>query len=749
MEATKKLATWIVGVVITATSSDAAIRVLDDPASPVAVTFNDTNGRMSVNVKSTGMVWSNPTSGGGTALTLTSASQPDATHLSASGLAGTMPITIGVELVPATGDVVVTLSADPLASVSGTIRYPYAFLPNDGSGFMVMPVFGGYVVPTTQTAWNVPSGHSRLEWFGGVDDAMSAGWMMIGEPAADMELGVETATIGGQSRRCGVFKWNGSNSNASGATSRFSYERRARLKFFSTGGYVAQAKHFRAYAQTQGWLVTLAEKAQANADVQKIIGAPILYLWGDGRSQAMLDGLAAAGIDRALVQISINHVDQNNMFPNQQFAGASGWSDAVRAKGYVPGIYDIYARYSAAQSQPPFNGFVYLWPSIANPQWMYRNADGTLDAQSSVNNSLAAVFARDTRLPAHNAMFDFDAYFSDVVCAVMPREDYDTTFGHFQSRQQDIEGRRALLAAVSQDHGKLAGVEQLKSWAVPVAHWGEGVFWLGGSPAGGAFNNNAYPEIMTDVKDPGAATSAVLDLGWRVPLFDLVYHDCVLATVHWHRPHNKFLYAWTLNDQFALLRGQAPLLNLVYAGAPGSIGRAITGAVDVRDGTFWDTRWTTQVVRERVVQTFNTVCAWHRAIGMMEMTDSRVLRNDFSVQMSEFSGDGGASGRGIVVNFGTYDGAQSMTGAPWSGTIREQALTVPVGGYATYEWPLVPPMCAGDANGDGHVDAADLSVLLAQFGQSVPASSGSDFNGDGAVNGADLSVLLSAFGQAC
>ncbi len=60
---------------------------------------------------------------------------------------------------------------------------------------------------------------------------------------------------------------------------------------------------------------------------------------------------------------------------------------------------------------------------------------------------------------------------------------------------------------------------------------------------------------------------------------------------------------------------------------------------------------------------------------------------------------------------------------------------------------LVPPVgCAGDANGDGVTDGADLSVLLAQFGQSVTAGTGADFNGDGVVNGADLSALLSGFG---
>ncbi len=55
----------------------------------------------------------------------------------------------------------------------------------------------------------------------------------------------------------------------------------------------------------------------------------------------------------------------------------------------------------------------------------------------------------------------------------------------------------------------------------------------------------------------------------------------------------------------------------------------------------------------------------------------------------------------------------------------------------------------GDANTDGFVNGADLSIILAQFGQTVAPGTGSDFNGDGLVDGADLSVLLSRFGQEC
>ena len=71
------------------------------------------------------------------------------------------------------------------------------------------------------------------------------------------------------------------------------------------------------------------------------------------------------------------------------------------------------------------------------------------------------------------------------------------------------------------------------------------------------------------------------------------------------------------------------------------------------------------------------------------------------------------------------------------------------GGLDSYRVGLTrlgTPKVVGDANGDTVVDAADLSVLLSQFGTQVSPETDADFNGDGWVNGADLSVLLSSFG---
>lgn len=50
------------------------------------------------------------------------------------------------------------------------------------------------------------------------------------------------------------------------------------------------------------------------------------------------------------------------------------------------------------------------------------------------------------------------------------------------------------------------------------------------------------------------------------------------------------------------------------------------------------------------------------------------------------------------------------------------------------------PGVPGDLNGDGVVNGADLSILLAAWGSDDPAA---DLDGNGVVGGADLTILLS------
>lgn len=70
------------------------------------------------------------------------------------------------------------------------------------------------------------------------------------------------------------------------------------------------------------------------------------------------------------------------------------------------------------------------------------------------------------------------------------------------------------------------------------------------------------------------------------------------------------------------------------------------------------------------------------------------------------------------------------------------------GGY----WPVgLPPLCLGDADGNGQVNFADITSVLAQFGQGASACDlpAGDADGSGIVNFADITAVLANFGITC
>ena len=78
-----------------------------------------------------------------------------------------------------------------------------------------------------------------------------------------------------------------------------------------------------------------------------------------------------------------------------------------------------------------------------------------------------------------------------------------------------------------------------------------------------------------------------------------------------------------------------------------------------------------------------------------------------------------------------------------AGYMTNNANTNTTEGFLIAAHPL-----AGDANGDGRVDINDLTIVLANYGQSVGMSwySG-EFTGDGTVDINDLTIVLANYGQ--
>jgi hypothetical protein len=122
---------------------------------------------------------------------------------------------------------------------------------------------------------------------------------------------------------------------------------------------------------------------------------------------------------------------------------------------------------------------------------------------------------------------------------------------------------------------------------------------------------------------------------YRLPLWELVYHDCAVSHWYWGDYNNKLPALWDKRDLFNLLYGTVPMFMF--------------------DRELWAQN------RERFARSYRNVCPVARAVGYAEMTDHRFLTGDRGVQRTTF-----ANGVTVTVNFGqeAYELSSGTTVAP-------------------------------------------------------------------------------------
>jgi formylglycine-generating enzyme len=96
--------------------------------------------------------------------------------------------------------------------------------------------------------------------------------------------------------------------------------------------------------------------------------------------------------------------------------------------------------------------------------------------------------------------------------------------------------------------------------------------------------------------------------------------------------------------------------------------------------------------------------------------------------------------------------ARVWLGSGWNSTYDDLASYYRDGGTPTYEYHdmgfrMATVALPGDANADGAVNTADLSILLTNFDETGMTWGQGDFDGNAAVDIFDLSILLSNFGR--
>ncbi len=488
--------------------------------------------------------------------------------------------------------------------MEGPLAWPAPFASARGER-LILPVNEGISYPVDDMSlpamhYYLYGGHGLcMPWYGAMGEG-GTGWMAIVETADDASVSIP---------RCGgllglVPQWEPQKQ-------RFGPERVIRYVLVDKGGYVAMAKRYREFAKQTGLFKTLAEKRKAVPAVDLLVGAVNIWCW-DGDAAAWCRDLKALGIGRVL---------WSSALPPDQIK-------ALNDQGFLTSRYDLY---QDAMNPAEFPRLKWLHPDWTSDAWknddLMIGADGgwvrgweveTKDGKMLPCGTLcdrqALPYAK-RRIPPELAIRPYRCRFLDTTTAAPWRECYHPR--HPMTRTESKFYKMELLRYVSEGCGLVCGSETGHDAAVPFVHYFEGMLSLGPYRIPDAGRDMA--RIWDEVPAPVAAFQT--GHAYRLPLWELVYHDCVVAQWYWGDYNNKLPKLWDRRDLWNALYGTPPMFMF--------------------DRKIWAAN------KDRFVQSYQAATPVARATGYSEMLSHEWLTPDHAVQRTRF-----ANGVTVTVNFG-------------------------------------------------------------------------------------------------
>ncbi|MBN2021358.1 MAG: hypothetical protein JW809_01060 [Pirellulales bacterium] len=604
---------WCDDFALARQGSIAELRGRDLPASvrirnaTVEATLRTDNATFAFRDRRSGRTWAQ-SAGRASPIVLEAKATGPAVDLTLLDPASMREITASARLDGDAPELVISLEGQ--GAMEAPLAWPAPMASAPGQ-LLILPVNEGISYPADDASlpemrYHLYGGHGLcMPWYGVTDGA--AGWMAIVQTPDDAAVSLP--------RRKGLLalapEWEPQKGQ-------FGPRRVVRYVVFSDGGYVAMAKRYRRFAQAAGLFKTLAEKRKDVPAVDLLVGAVNVW-YRDRDAVARCRELQAAGIRRIL---------WSSALPPEQIR-------MLNDLGVLTSRYDIYQDSMNPGNFPRLRGVQAGWTSEAwenddlttdaNGHWVrgweVEAKDGTRIPCGTLCDRQAVAYAK-RRIPPELATHPYRCRFIDTTTASPWRECWHPK--HPMTRSESKRFRMDLLAYVSGECGLVCGSETGHDAAVPFVHYFEGMMSLGPYRVPEAGRDMA--RVWNDV--PERVAKFQTGHAYRLPLWELVYHDCVVAQWYWGDYNNKLPALWDRRDLWNALYGTPPMF------------------------MFERTIWTAN--KARFVESYQTIEPVARACGYSEMLSHAWLAPDHAVQQTRF-----ANGVTVTANFG--DAAFSLS----------------------------------------------------------------------------------------
>jgi|GEM_PF-224079 len=269
-------------------------------------------------------------------------------------------------------------------------------------------------------------------------------------------------------------------------------------------------------------------------------------LWGGSLSISMLKKMKEEGFDRLRICLD----GKSGVEKRPEVA-----AEADRM-GYLFGIYDSFH----SIHDPKYKGTDATWHTAQFNQELYNTGgitrrDGTrkkgFKQKGYILSPIAARPHVEERVNTNFKNVPYNYYFVDCDAYGEVFDDY--TPGRETTQHEDAMARNDRLAWIRDAHGAVIGSEGGCSYAAPIIHVAEGMFisafgW--GDPDLKDKNSEYYegsywpPDGPANFFKPTKLKEKSryfhLDPRFRLPLFEIVFHDSVIATNHWGKGNLKY-----------------------------------------------------------------------------------------------------------------------------------------------------------------------------------------------------------------
>jgi len=525
----------------------------------------------------------------------------------------------------------VELSADKNTTFE-KLSYPPAFqtpdvnhylLFTDGEGFLLKADNGDYGIG--RQIMHSMRGLS-MPWMGVMDTAFRAGYMAIVETPDDSEIWVK--------RYSGLISFEPLWISQKG---KFGYTRKISYHFFDKGGYVAQCKKYRDYVWAKNpEPFMLRDKQKKFPAIEKMIGAPHIYLWNEARKVSFAQELKESGIEKAFLLWNPNHPP----YP------VEGYDNYIKELGYLTGVYelfrDVHLRDTVGQIDPDNREGTWL-NRFRFPGLFYNVAlvekDGDYHYSGfgyDTNPKTVLSIIPELRTDREMEVYPHESFFLDGYLASGIFEDYGTE--NPLTRTQYKETVVEMNEFFADKYHSIVGVEWGADYGVPTVAYAHGMTTLhhmlysspdrnkkGSIYYMGEWDNPSHPSIMVGdyVPDEHYMKWAINEK-IRVPLYQLVYHGAIVTTWRWDDASHHMPEIWWKKDLFDILYGTAPLWTI--------------------DRPRWEE------YKQTFIESYENIGPWLEQTQYDEMLSHKFLTDDHLVQETRFS-----SGKKAIVNFGVED----------------------------------------------------------------------------------------------